>query len=59
LTNRQERRAGKKLAKKGKVVMFGVSAPVFENIICIRATGVNYDLTPQNVIDFCARVNNE
>jgi hypothetical protein len=42
LTNRKERRAGKKLARKGKLVMFSVSAPVLENHMCFKTTEEAY-----------------
>jgi hypothetical protein len=42
LTNRKERRAAKKLAKKSKLVMFSVSAPVLKNHMCIKTTEEAY-----------------
>jgi hypothetical protein len=38
MTNRKNRRATEKLAKKGRIVMFSIKAPVFENIVCLSCT---------------------
>jgi hypothetical protein len=42
MSNRKERRAGKKLVKKGKAVMFSIAAPVLHGITCISTEPVVY-----------------